>query len=87
MKKLFLALVAATGMFAAASAQRTEIAVSYGGYTQMDATDCHDDWDHVNNAWGAVTAAVNFNVARNSGSVRATHSPAPPPRVVPTTRR
>ena len=31
MKKLFLALVAATGMFAAASAQRTEIAVSYGG--------------------------------------------------------
>ena len=65
MKKLFLALVAATGMFAAASAQRTEIAVSYGGYTQMDATDCHDDWDHVNNAWGAVTAAVNFNVARN----------------------
>jgi len=67
MKKLLLAFVAVTGMFAAASAsaQRTEIAVNYGGYTQMDATDCHDGWHGVNTAWGAVTAAVNFNVARN----------------------
>ena len=65
MKKLLLALVAAIGMFATASAQRAEIQLGYGGYTQMDATDCHDGWHGVNNAWGAVTAGVNFNVARN----------------------
>lgn len=65
MKKFLLTLAAVAGICTAASAQRTEIAVSYGGYTQMDATDCHDGWHGVNNAWGAVSAAVNFNVARN----------------------
>ena len=29
----------------------------------MDATDMHDDWHGVNNAWGAVTAGLNFKVA------------------------
>ena len=68
MKKLLLTLVAAVAMVMtafAASAQKAEIAFSYGGYTQMDATDCHDGWHGVKNAWGAVTGAVNFNVARN----------------------
>ena len=31
----------------------------------MDATDCHDGWHHINNAWGALNVGVNFNVARN----------------------
>lgn len=63
MKKLLLILVAVTGLSFAANARGTELQLGYGGYTQMDATDMHDDWDHVNNAWGAVTIGVNFNVA------------------------
>ena len=31
----------------------------------MDATDMKDGWDHVNNAWGALNAGLNFRVARN----------------------
>lgn len=62
MKKYLLLLVAALGMTLSASAQKTEIQVGYGGYTQMDACDCHDGWSHVNTAWGAVTAGVNFKV-------------------------
>lgn len=63
MKKYLLLLVATLGISVCASAQKTEIQVGYGGYTQMDATDCHDGWDHVNTAWGAVTAGVNFKIA------------------------
>ncbi len=46
-----------------ASAQKAELTLGYGGYTQMDATDMHDGWHSVNNAWGGVTAGVNFRVA------------------------
>ena len=28
----------------------------------MDATDCHDNWSDVNNAWGALNAEVSFNL-------------------------
>lgn len=63
MKKYLLLLVAALGIGVYASAQKTEIQVGYGGYTQMDATDCHDGWNHVNTAWGALTAGVNFKIA------------------------
>lgn len=62
MKKFLLALVAIVGMSLGANAQRAEIQIGYGGYTQMDATDCHDGWHHVNTAWGAITGAVNFKI-------------------------
>ncbi|MDE5656771.1 MAG: porin family protein [Muribaculaceae bacterium] len=66
LKKLLLcAVVAAASLFTTASAQRTELSISYGGYTQMDATNMHDGWHHVNNAWGALNVGLNFNVARN----------------------
>lgn len=50
------------GAVFAASAQKAELAVSYGAYTQMDATDMHDGWHHVNNAWGALNVGLNFRV-------------------------
>lgn len=65
MKKYLLALCAILGIFTAAQAQRTELTVSYGGYTQMDAMDCHDGGHDVNTAWGALNVGVNFNVAPN----------------------
>lgn len=62
LKKLFIAAAIALLPMLSANAQNAEITVSYGGYTQMDASDMHDGWHHVNNAWGAVTAGVNFRV-------------------------
>lgn len=65
MKKTLLcaAMAAALAVPATASAQKAELQLSYGGYTQMDCTDMHDDWSHVNNAWGAATIGLNFKVA------------------------
>lgn len=63
MKKFLLTLVIAVLGVASASAQKAEISVGYGAYTQMDAMNMHDDWHGVNTAWGALTAAVNFRVA------------------------
>lgn len=65
MKKILLVLAAVVGLAVNSSAQNAEVTVGYGGYTQMDATDCHDSWHHVNNAWGALTAGVNFKVMPN----------------------
>lgn len=65
MKRIFLILAVILGITSAATAQKAEIALSYGGYTQMDATDCHDGWHGVNNAWGAINLGVNFQVTRN----------------------
>ena len=65
MKKFLIALAALFGLAVSAHAQKTEITASYGGYTQMDATDCHDGGGDVNNAWGALNLGVNFNVAPN----------------------
>lgn len=62
MKKFIIALIAVLGMAATSNAQGVELQASYGGYTQMDATDMHDGGS-VNTAWGAVTAGVWFNVA------------------------
>lgn len=62
MKKIILALIAVMGIALGASAQKMELQLGYGGYTQMDATDMHDGWHGVNNAWGGVTAGVNFRV-------------------------
>lgn len=61
MKKLFIALIAVFGIAVAANAQKAEIQMGYGGYTQMDATDMHDG-GKINTAWGAVTAGVNFKI-------------------------
>ena len=76
MKKFLLTLVALVGIAFAGSAQKTEITVGYGGYTQMDATDMHDGWDGVNTAWGGMTVGVNFRV---------TPSRPQPPRAAATT--
>ncbi|MCM1522384.1 MAG: outer membrane beta-barrel protein [Muribaculaceae bacterium] len=62
MKKFILVLCAVMGLAISASAQRAQFQIGYGGYTQMDATDMHD-YGAVNNAWGALTAGVNFKVA------------------------
>lgn len=63
MKKFLLSLAAAAALAIPANAQKAEVQINYGGFTQMDATDMHDGWHGVNNAWGAVTAGVNFKVA------------------------
>ncbi|MCM1028665.1 MAG: outer membrane beta-barrel protein [Pseudoflavonifractor sp.] len=62
MKRLLLAIAAMMVMTIGVYAQKTQLYVSYGGYTQMDATDCHDGWHGVNNAWGALNAGVDFKV-------------------------
>lgn len=65
MKKFLLFLLLGFGLATAASAQRTELTIGYGGYTQMDASDCHDGWHGVKNAWGALTAGLNFRLSKN----------------------
>lgn len=65
MKKFLLALCAVVGLSFGASAQRTQFQIGYGGYTQMDCMDMHDGFGSVNNAWGAVTAGINFKVIRS----------------------
>lgn len=62
MKKFLLGVIAAVCVAFGASAQRTELQIGYGGYTQMDATDMHNG-GKVKNAWGALTAGVNFKLA------------------------
>lgn len=44
------------------NAQKTELSLSYGAYTQMDAMDMKDGWKHVNTAWGALNAGLNFKI-------------------------
>ena len=63
MKKFLLAMLALVAFAVPAKAQKTELTVSYGGYTLMDACDYHDGWHGVNNAWGAVNFGINFKVA------------------------
>ena len=65
MKKFIISLVVVLGVAAGAYAQKTELAVSYGGYTQMDATDCHNGGSDVNTAWGALNVGVNFRIMPN----------------------
>lgn len=61
-KKLVITAVAALCCIFASNAQSTEISVSYGGYTQMDATNMHDGWGGVSTAWGALNLGVNFRI-------------------------
>lgn len=63
-KRMAVAALCVVAAATGAKAQKAEIQIGYGGYTQMDATDCHDGWHHVNNAWGALTAGVNFQINR-----------------------
>ena len=62
MKKFFLSLLTLLGVGTAANALTPEFQLGYGGYTQMDVTDMHQG-SAVNNAWGALTAGVNFDIA------------------------
>ncbi|MDE5650634.1 MAG: hypothetical protein K2I35_06475 [Duncaniella sp.] len=55
-------MCAVLGMAFGAQAQRAQLQIGYGGYTQMDASDMHPGGS-VDNAWGALTAGVNFKVA------------------------
>lgn len=63
MKKVLLTAAIALAGCITVKAQKAELQLNYGGYTQMDATDMHDGWHSVNNAWGALTGGVNFKVA------------------------
>jgi len=65
MKKSLLVAIAALMTGITASAISPSIYASYGGYTQMDAMDCHDGWGGVNNAWGALNVGADFNLTRN----------------------
>ncbi|MEE1206959.1 MAG: outer membrane beta-barrel protein [Muribaculaceae bacterium] len=62
MKKILFTLIAVLAMAVGANAQRAELQLGYGGYTQMDACKMHKGGG-VNTAWGALTAGVNFKVA------------------------
>lgn len=62
MKKFLLPLLAAAAIAVPASAQKVNLYASYGGYTQMDCCDNHDDWHGVNTAWGAVNVGVDFRI-------------------------
>lgn len=61
MKKILLIMCAVLGMAFGAHAQKTQLQIGYGGYTQMDATDMHDG-GKINTAWGAVTAGFDFKI-------------------------
>ena len=63
LKKLFAAAIVGLASILSMNAQKAEVSLSYGAYTQMDATDMKDGWSHVNNAWGALNIGVNFKVA------------------------
>lgn len=65
MKKILLLFCAIFAISAGASAQKVQVQVGYGGYTQMDGCDMHGGYGPVDNAWGALTAAVNFQVSNN----------------------
>lgn len=73
MKKLLLSLFAILGMGAMVHAQSVDLTASYGGYTQMDATDCHDGGPDVNNAWGVLNLGADMKVLPNL-SVGASYS-------------
>lgn len=61
MKKLLLSLLVCVAGTFVASAQKAELQLGYGGYTQMDAMSMHPG-GKVDAAWGALTAGVNFKV-------------------------
>lgn len=65
MKKFLIALGLCAAAVIPAAAQKTELTLSYGGYTQMDAMNMHDGWGGVNTAWGALNLGLNFRVARD----------------------
>lgn len=62
MKKLLLIFCAVLGIAVSASAQRAQLQIGYGGFTQMDNSKMHPG-GKVDNAWGALTAGVNFKIA------------------------
>lgn len=85
MKRFLIVLLAVGALALMSRAQTVQFNVGYGGYTQMDASDCHDGWSGVNNAWGALTAGFSIGVLDNfylgpsytfsSTTVKGEHSP------------
>ena len=63
MKKLLLLFVLFVAAVLPATAQKAELTVSYGGFTQMDVMKMHGIYEKVNNAWGALNIGLNFKVA------------------------
>lgn len=63
--KLIIALAAILGATGYAQARTVDIMASYGGYTQMDASNMHDGWSKVNNAWGALNVGVDFHITKD----------------------
>lgn len=62
MKKIFIGLLAIVGLFTATEAQAFDLTASYGGFTQMDAMDCHDGGGDVSTAWGALNIGADFKL-------------------------
>lgn len=62
MKKTLLSLGALAALTIPASAKPT-IYATYGGYTQMDCMDMHDNFKGVKTAWGSLNVGVDFKVA------------------------
>ena len=65
LKKLLAAALVSIAAIVPAFAQKAEVTLSYGAYTQMDAMDMKDGWKGVNTAWGALNVGANFKVAPN----------------------
>lgn len=67
MKKIVTTiLVMLSVVLGSQSAKAVDLAFSYGGFTAMDAMGYYkDDWSHVNNAWGSVTASLYFPVVKD----------------------
>lgn len=62
MKKILIALGLALSVAAGAVAQ--EVTFSYGGYTQMDAINCHKGFSKTDNAWGTINVGLYLPVAK-----------------------
>lgn len=59
--RIALALALVAGAVTTAQAQKADLRLGYGGYTQMDGGDYGPG--KANTAWGAVTAELDFNIA------------------------
>lgn len=55
-------MCAVMGLAFVANAQRPQLQLGYGGFTQMDCSNMHGGTP-VNNAWGAMTAGLNLKVS------------------------
>lgn len=63
MKKILMAMAVALG-FGASAISAQEVTVSYGAYTQMDATNCHKGMSNIESAWGSINLGLYIPVAK-----------------------